>query len=65
MSTCSQLTAAVEGGIERGMVLPAAPDDAEPGAGQDADGVRVAAAAVGRRSAIRGSATRGRGLRAR
>jgi hypothetical protein len=31
---------AVERGIEGGAVLPAAPDDSEPGAGQDADGMR-------------------------
>ncbi len=30
-----------EGGIERGAVLPAAPDDPDPGAGRHPDGVRA------------------------
>jgi hypothetical protein len=39
------LTAAVSGGVVGRVVLPAAPDHAEPGPGQDADGVGVAMAA--------------------
>src|SRR5918993_5294971 len=38
------LIAAVAGGVVGGVVLPAAPDHAEPGPGQDADGVGVAMA---------------------
>jgi hypothetical protein len=45
MSSRAGLAAAVEGGIEGYAVLPAAPDDAQPGAGQDPDGVRMPAAA--------------------
>ena len=40
-SALCQVAAAVEGWVEGGAVLPAAPDDAQPGAGQDPDGVRV------------------------
>src|SRR2546430_11146722 len=47
MSSSGGLAAAVEGGIEGGAVLPAAPDDPDPGAGQDPDGVRMPAAAAG------------------
>jgi len=50
MSSSSGMTAAVESGIEGGAVLPAAPDDPDPRAGQDPDGVRVTAAAAGCRS---------------
>jgi hypothetical protein len=39
------LIAAVAGGVVGGVVLPAAPDHAEPCPGQDADGVGVAMAA--------------------
>src|SRR5919198_3240539 len=39
------LRAAMGGGIIRGAVLPAAPEHAHPGAGKDADRVRVIAAA--------------------
>ena len=39
------LQGAVFGGVVRGVVLPAAPDDVEPGAGEDADGVGVVVAA--------------------
>jgi hypothetical protein len=38
MSSRCGAAAAVQGGIERGAVLPAAPDDPQPGAGQDPDG---------------------------
>src|SRR5690349_25136981 len=48
MSSGGGLAAAVEGGIEGGTVLPAAPDDPQPGAGQDPDGVRMPAATPGR-----------------
>jgi hypothetical protein len=41
MSSRAGLAAAVEGGIEGCAVLPAAPDDPQPGADQDPDGVRV------------------------
>jgi hypothetical protein len=41
----ASLTAAVAGGTVGRVVLPAAPDHAEPGPGQDADGVGVAMAA--------------------
>ena len=44
MSSGGGLAAAVEGGIEGGTVLPAAPDDPQPGAGQDPDGVGVGVA---------------------
>src|SRR6478752_6997149 len=37
------LEAAVVGGVVGGVVLPATPDDGCPGAGKDADGVRVVA----------------------
>src|SRR5438046_1342279 len=47
MSSSGGLAAAVEGGIEGGAVLPAAPDDPDPGAGQDPDGMRMPAAAAG------------------
>src|SRR5690242_5961300 len=49
MSSGGGVASAVEGGIEGGAVLPAAPDDPDPGAGQDPDGVRVPAAAAGGR----------------
>ena len=39
------LEAVVGGGVVGGVVLPAAPDDVGPGAGEDADGVGVVAAA--------------------
>src|SRR4051794_22882010 len=45
MSSSQLLTGAVECGVKGRAVLPAAPDDAEPGAGENADGVRMAAAA--------------------
>ena len=54
MSSGGGVASAVEGGIEGGAVLPAAPDDAEPGAGQDPDGVRMPAAAAGRGGVNRG-----------
>ena len=50
MSSGGGLAAAVEGEIEGYAVLPAAPDDAQPGPGQDPDGVRMPAAAPGRGS---------------
>ena len=37
------LQAAVFGGVVGGAVLPAFPDDGGPGAGEDADGLRVVA----------------------
>jgi hypothetical protein len=40
------LQGAVFCGVVAGAVLPAAPDDQHPGAGGDADGVRVVLAAV-------------------
>src|SRR5271170_7437952 len=40
-----RLEAVVGGGVVGGVVLPAAPDDVRPGAGDDADGVGVVAAA--------------------
>src|SRR5579862_1414924 len=40
------LQGGVLGGVVGGVVLPAAPDDVDPGAGGDADGVRVVFAAV-------------------
>src|ERR1022692_3450243 len=40
-----RLEAVVGGGVVGGVVLPAAPDDVCPGAGDDADGVGVVAAA--------------------
>src|SRR5690242_21124388 len=48
MSSGGGLAAAGQGGIEGGTVLPAAPDDPQPGAGQDPDGVRMPAATPGR-----------------
>src|SRR6266513_1929698 len=54
MSSRAGLAAAVEGGIEGGAVLPAAPDDAQPGAGQDPDGVRMPATAGYGRGVDRG-----------
>ena len=54
MSSGGGVAAAVEGGIEGGAVLPAAPDDPQPGAGQDPDGVRMPAAAAGRGGVDRG-----------
>ena len=39
------LEGAVLGGVVGGVVLPAVPDDVEPGAGEDADGVGVVVAA--------------------
>ena len=54
MSSCGGLAAAVQGGVEGGAVLPAAPDDPDPGAGQDPDGVRMAAAAADRGGVDRG-----------
>ncbi len=42
MSSRYGLTSFLEGGVERDAVLPAPPDDADPG--EDADGVRMAAA---------------------
>src|SRR5579875_1870120 len=50
MSCGGGVAAVVEGGIVGGAVLPAAPDDAQPGPGQYPDGVRVAAAAADRGS---------------
>ena len=44
MSSCDLLTSLVECGVERNAVLPAAPDDADPCSGEDADGVRMTAA---------------------
>jgi hypothetical protein len=44
MSSRRCVAAAVEGGIEGGAVLPAAPDDPQPGSGQDPGGVRMPAA---------------------
>ena len=38
----------VELGVEGGTVLPAAPDDAQPGASEDADGVWMATPSVDR-----------------
>ena len=49
MSSRCGVAAAVQCGIEGCAVLPAAPDDPDPGAGEDPDGVRVTAAASGRR----------------
>ena len=49
MSSRCGVAAAVLCGIEGSAVLPGAPDDPDPGAGQDPDGVRVTAAAAGRR----------------
>ena len=46
MSSSNVLTGSVEGGIEGDAVLPASPDDTQPGSGEDADRVRVAAAAL-------------------
>lgn len=53
MSSCrvfgrceESLEGVVSGGVVGGVVLPAVPDDVEPGAGEDADGVGVSAAAV-------------------
>jgi hypothetical protein len=40
------LESAVFGGVVWDAVLPASPDDVQPGAGQDADGVRVVVTAV-------------------
>src|ERR1700722_19291853 len=40
-----RLEAVVGGGVVGGVVLPAAPDDVGPGAGEDADGVGGVAAA--------------------
>src|SRR5260370_18242197 len=40
------LEGSVLGGVVGGAFLPAAPDDQDPGAGQDAGGVRVVLAAV-------------------
>ena len=40
------LESVVSGGVVGGVVLPAAPDDVRPGAGQDADGVGVVVASV-------------------
>jgi len=44
MSSSDWLTSLVETGVERNAVLPAPPDDPDPGPGEDADGVRMAAA---------------------
>lgn len=41
MSSGGCVASAVEGGIDGCAVLPAAPDDAEPGGGQDPDGVLI------------------------
>src|SRR5215467_6430803 len=38
---CEYCCGAVQGWVVGGVVLPAAPDDADPGAGEDADGVGV------------------------
>ena len=46
MSSGNQLAALVEGGVEGDTVLPAAPDDPQPGPGQDADGVGVTTASL-------------------
>ncbi len=40
------LEGGVLGGVVGGAVLPAAPDDVDPGAGEDAHGVRVVLTAV-------------------
>lgn len=46
MSSGGGAAATMQGGIEGRAVLPAAPDDAEPGAGQDPDGISGGAPAV-------------------
>jgi hypothetical protein len=50
MSSSDCLTSLVEAGVERNAVLPAPPDDPDPGPGEDADGVRMAAASGDRTS---------------
>ena len=46
MSSSSELTGRMPAGVERHAILPAAPNDSDPGAGQDPDRVRMPAASV-------------------